>query len=672
MGQYLRLALAIMLAVFVAVAAYSIWGDDAETDGDETALPLADDSATTASSTTVPSTTTTTEPPPPVVEDLSGIRWVVNDFDGLVDDQGRTLMTLTGPGSGSGRTVARAPDGSLYFLMDEELWQWAPDQSEPVPVKVETDEMFELGYDGDGNIVINPTGDPEVVADGIGGRQRPASQILGETGDFITAPNGLTVRVLEPDTDVDEIGYVTDFRGPARLQVERANGSVEWTIDAGGIDAPWLTLIDFDGRFVMMARYPTEPADPALQHIVYDLNCQSESIAGQGCTTTFWARYGKAALAGPDLDSGDNQLNVQLLDICPTMRTEIPPPAEMTESDILEASFGPAGIDVFERAVWGLATCDPLTLRLFDTEGLDYEPGTEADGWLWTEFARALDGPVSVDGDGGLTWNRHPDRAVVELQTDSGLPFMEFVPPSSRPAGQLAVTVGEETIVVSGHAEESVAADILQAANDLADDRQLEVVEFLQIEGLAPPASELDALIDAVADTFGGNSLIGEIHLTDDGLVTTTVDSSRPSAADETLGFTFADFASGGESAVDDLRFAERVGLAIGSDVQAWRESSVLIHRSAWTVNIAYFQDFEGPFNILDAVPSPSAFAVGPHLRCAGPLPNPAPPELAQYRRIGILPAEGSISSCLAWSAVDLFVDEDGVIHGVSFDVFGP
>ena len=50
----------------------------------------------------------------------------------------------------------------------------------------------------------------------------------------------------------------------------------------------------------------------------------------------------------------------------------------------------------------------------------------------------------------------------------------------------------------------------------------------------------------------------------------------------------------------------------------------------------------------------------------------PSPPELVSFTRIGILPLEGSIDSCLEWSAVDLFVDDDGVIQGIAVHLEEP
>jgi len=103
----------------------------------------------------------------------------------------------------------------------------------------------------------------------------------------------------------------------------------------------------------------------------------------------------------------------------------------------------------------------------------------------------------------------------------------------------------------------------------------------------------------------------------------------------------------------------------------AWRDSRDLVERSAWVLPRREWGAFGGPFDVLFQAGDLVATTVGPHTRCASPFPIPAPPELARFTRISLQPPEG-IDSCLQWSAVDLFVDDDGVVHGVSLDLWEP
>lgn len=670
--------LASLFALAVIGAACSATG------GDEDGEDAAQRTTTSVVGPDQPTTSTletTTLTIPAVVEDLSDVAWVVNDFDGLIDDRGRELMTVDEPPIGGSLTVARAGDGSIWFVADGSLWHWPLDADRPLEVEVETDQVANIGY-VDGDIVVDRYGEAEVVAD-VGDRQRPDAQLQTETGEFITAANGITVRVLDADADVDDRGYVSNLRSPARLQVER-NEEIDWTIDAGGVDAPWLSLIDFDGRRVMMARFPTEPADPVVQHIVYDLNCRPEpdSVAGRGCTRTFWARYGTATLVGPDVEGDD--LNTQLLDVCPTMRVDILPPTEMTDIQAFTLGgeapgFTTADRAAFEQAVLRLATCDPLGIGPPSDEGLDYDPDLEGSGWLWSDYAAALSGPFTTTGELKWTWNRGDDHPSVMLTgaaaSGFGEPLIDFIPVPDPPVESAAVTVTETAIVLSGAASEEVADRLREAAGALAETRGVELTDMLVIDGGS--ATAVDELTAELAATFGDagtgdQPVIGEAHLIDTGVVTTVYGGNQPTLTDRDLGFAFVDFANGGEGAFDDLRFADEVLLALGSEVYARRDPAVLFRRPTWTVNAPYFEDYSGPFNLLDGVPSPSEIVVGPHRRCAGPLSIPAPTELARHRRVAILPAEGSIESCMAWASVDVFVDAQGRIHGVALDLFGP
>ena len=102
----------------------------------------------------------------------------------------------------------------------------------PEPEKIDTGsaEIAGVAVDDAGDVVVNPWEDITILADDAAGAR--GNTTLDESGDFITATDGITVRILPPDVDVDDLGYVAEFRSPARLEVER-DGEVEWTIHAG-------------------------------------------------------------------------------------------------------------------------------------------------------------------------------------------------------------------------------------------------------------------------------------------------------------------------------------------------------------------------------------------------------------------------------------------------------
>ena len=394
-------ALAVVVSLLTAACIGSGSADDDAADVGTTRMTETDgaDDAESTTSMTVNVTTASAVP------DLTDMAWVVNDFDGLLDDRGRTIAPpATGIHDDRRPSVIRSVDGLIYYVLDGRLWRRTVDSSEPEEIDTEADEIFGVSHDSSGNIIVNPHDDPEVVADGAAVGW--SDTIPGEAGELITASNGITVRILPPDADVDDRGYVTEFRSPARLEVER-DGVVEWTVDAGGVRAPWLGLVDFDGRFVMMARYPTEPADPMIQHIVYDLDCPSGDAAGQGCTRTFWARWGTAALVGPDRGPGDDDLNTVGLDICPTMGALIDPPAEMTNPASFDEDFTDDDLEAFRLAALQLTTCDPYGLGDPEQPGLLYIPEVTIRRRRVdvAEFARSLRGPFAR-ARGHLVWSQ--------------------------------------------------------------------------------------------------------------------------------------------------------------------------------------------------------------------------------------------------------------------------
>nr|WP_297427362.1 hypothetical protein [uncultured Actinotalea sp.] len=63
--------------------------------------------------------------------------------------------------------------------------------------------------------------------------------------------------------------------------------------------------------------------------------------------------------------------------------------------------------------------------------------------------------------------------------------------------------------------------------------------------------------------------------------------------------------------------------------------------------------------------------SVGEHPHCASP-PVPAPAGLADARRVSVQPAEDSITTCLAWFSVDLFLADDGTVVAVTVDLYEP
>lgn len=597
-----------MVAILALVSAVSGCGGEAESIEPSPTSIGATSTAGTAETTTSAITTETTVDSAALSDtDLTDVGWVVFRGNGLFDDRGRQLTDL--PPSGSEPAVTRAGDGDLVYATTDGVYRWEIEQTQPE---------------------LDPDTEVEVTASAE-----------------ITAANGVTVRLIEADVTLDSSGAVDQVLQPARLVVIDPDGELEWTTDIGGIAAHLVSLVDFDGRRVLLARAPEQPATIPLQHIVYDLDCPTD----EGCTRSFITPFGMAALVGPDTDEQD--LNIQPLDLCPTGDSEFITPAETPTP----FRYG------YQQAGAVLRTCDAYALGLND-EDLQ-------EGWRWTELARALRGPHGPDGDNAYRWSPHPDRASVAM-TDAGTHVaIDFDVPDQRLPGRVAVTMSPDVVLLSGSADDATAEAIRAAVADLADAAERELYDQLTIEGPDRDADQVAEFAAAIDDTLS-RAAVGEVQLTDDGLEVWADEAAEPDNADEAVAFAFGDFAAGGEGSFDDLPVADEVLLALGSQVYARRVATDLVDRGAWSINAPFYADLAGPFNLLGQTPAPARFAVGPHDRCASPAPLPAPPELARFRRVSIRPAEDTTpESCLDWWSIELFLD-DGQIVGVAGDAVGP
>lgn len=151
-----------------------------------------------------------------------------------------------------------------------------------------------------------------------------------------------------------------------------------------------------------------------------------------------------------------------------------------------------------------------------------------------------------------------------------------------------------------------------------------------------------------------------------------TAASNRTEA--EQLADTFVEFAARpSDSSFAALPIADRVALGLGAEVLKSVAGKELRNSSTWTLEMEYFRAYTGPFSAFTALSRTGAYevTVGPHHHCASP-PMPAPDGFEGLTRISIQPASDTIDSCLQWSTVDLFVDQQGDVVAITFDVWEP
>jgi hypothetical protein len=119
--------------------------------------------------------------------------------------------------------------------------------------------------------------------------------------------------------------------------------------------------------------------------------------------------------------------------------------------------------------------------------------------------------------------------------------------------------------------------------------------------------------------------------------------------------------------------FAARVRLGLADRLLVSRSAGELRNRRAWWLESPgkYFRGYVGPFSALKPLTSgrPFAFSVGPHAHCASP-PAAPPPEVKSLRRLSVQPR--TVTSCLEWFTVDVFVTRSGWIRAITLDLYEP
>ncbi len=142
-----------------------------------------------------------------------------------------------------------------------------------------------------------------------------------------------------------------------------------------------------------------------------------------------------------------------------------------------------------------------------------------------------------------------------------------------------------------------------------------------------------------------------------------------------------------------------RTRIGLGSRLYERVHPHVRYSEAVWEVDLASWRAYVGPFDLLRPLrdhqrqliaPRSTRTArvgdrrlpwfprtrdlevrVGSYPHCAGP-PTPAPRAVAGLRRVAVVPAPGSIGSCLEWFALDLYVDPSGRVAAVTLDLSEP
>jgi hypothetical protein len=214
-------------------------------------------------------------PLPPL--DLTGVRWVRGGFDRVTADDGSVLARLqsTTPQS---RTAAWDGGTGLVVIGDGELRWIRPDGETTVDVEVDltTVGIVDAALVGDRHVVglVEPgDGAPRWFELETG--TEVDSPAEGRTLDGATfTAQGRTATIALPDwseVERDESGApIPPFDLPV-VVVTGAGGEVR--LPVGTEQRPHATIHDFDGRRLVVAIAPQEPALPPQTVYIFDLEC---------------------------------------------------------------------------------------------------------------------------------------------------------------------------------------------------------------------------------------------------------------------------------------------------------------------------------------------------------------------------------------------------------------
>lgn len=160
------------------------------------------------------------------------------------------------------------------------------------------------------------------------------------------------------------------------------------------------------------------------------------------------------------------------------------------------------------------------------------------------------------------------------------------------------------------------------------------------------------------------------------GLAPNTPPTTRPgTSAEEALARAFLRFARDpSEMTLEATPFANEVRLGLGPTIERVEERAGVVDPGRWVFpNEQSFRASAGPLSVLEFARRTAdvVVTVGEHPHCASP-PVPAPGDVRDLRRVSVQPNPDSISSCLEWWTIDLFVTPDDVIAAVTLDFWEP
>lgn len=121
------------------------------------------------------------------------------------------------------------------------------------------------------------------------------------------------------------------------------------------------------------------------------------------------------------------------------------------------------------------------------------------------------------------------------------------------------------------------------------------------------------------------------------------------------------------------IPLAENVTLGLWDDHTRLVSAAALRDPAAWIMDADIWAAYVGPFDMLRSAGRDESmqYRIGPHDHCAGP-PLAAPGGFEFHTQISAEPAELTVQTCMQWSSLNVFVNDDNLIEGIFLDIWEP
>ncbi len=343
-----------------------------------------------------------------------------------------------------------------------------------------------------------------------------------------------------------------------------------------------------------------------------------------------------------------------------------------------------AGVTVVAVAAIGLTVADWLGSGSFpidpvDQDVADQPPNEDGPG----DDALPIDQPVltvtagdgwsvQVTTDGGGGWCVTVRRGGADLPNPAGETCDQIAAPDHGSPGAVFSPVRSRA---DGDAELLFGSVDPRADEVVVDFRDGERRTAWGASGGRLPfgiwALPRDGRIPVRVEALRDGEVIGARDLED-----WTGAGPTATAADEALIADLLRFATDPTDAgANALPFAAEVELGLADDLMVTLSTDELVDPDAWWLDVEHFRAYVGPFSALDLAagssPADTVVSVGEHPHCASPA-MAGPEGFTDHRRVSVQPDPDTITSCLEWWTVDLYLDDKGRIDAVTLDLYEP